>query len=366
MPFFIERNDITKVKCDAIVNAANSSLLGGGGVDGAIHYAAGPELVKECATLGGCRTGEAKITKGYKLPAKYVIHTVGPIWHGGENNEEELLRSCYRNSLALAEKNGCESVAFPLISSGVYGYPKDAALKVATSEIRAFLENSEMTVKLIIFGSEVFSYSGKYANEIKEYIDDNYAEAKEKQFDRSVILESNQFFPSKASKKPIDVPKWYNKAPDLSDKAEESQIDGCFGIPFEADYCSVPSGALSDEEYQLDESYFEMIIRLIDEKGMSDAQCYKRANFDRKYFNKMKNSSTYKPQKPVVIAFAVALELNIKETEELLEKAGFALSKSIKFDLICRAFIENGIYDIYEINEALFANDMPLLGNVAN
>ena len=317
MPIQIVRNDITKIKCDAIVNAANNSLLGGGGVDGAIHRAAGLGLLEECRKLGGCKTGEAKITGAYKLPCKYVIHTVGPVWHGGGFGEEQLLISCYRNSLQLAKEYKCETVAFPLISAGVYGYPKDEALRIAVGEISRFLLENEMTVTIVVYDKQSFQVSKKLIADIREYIDERY-------IDEHFIERSNLYFDAQFPKQ---------KTADLRDVVGS-----------------------------IDESFSEMLLRKIDEKGMTDAQCYKKANIDRKLFSKIRNNPGYKPSKPTAIGFAIALELPLEEATDLLLKAGYALSPSSKFDVIVEYFIRNKRYDIFEINEALFEFDQPLLG----
>lgn len=328
MPLHIIRQDITKMNVDAIVNAANSSLKGGGGVDGAIHRAAGIELLAECLTLGGCKTGNAKITRGYRLPAKFVIHTVGPVWHGGTMGEKELLESCYRNSLAIALENGCESVAFPLISSGVYRYPKDKALRVAVDMISEFLSEHDMTVYITIFDRTAYKISEKLFDDIEEYIDDNYVD---------------------------------NSTDADFEGMRLRQLMKCTVTPrtvMEKD----ASISLDKAVLNLDESFTEMLLRKIDEKGMTDSQCYKKANIDRKLFSKIRGDKLYKPSKTTVISFAIALELTLDETEDMLKKAGFALSHSNKFDVIIEYFIKNRIYNIFEINEALFAFDQNLLG----
>lgn len=336
MPLEIVRNDITKMKVDAIVNAANESLLGGGGVDGAIHRAAGAGLLAECRTLGGCKTGKAKITGGYGLPAKYVIHTVGPIYHDGKHGEKALLESCYREALALAKEHQCETVAFPLISSGVYGYPKDQALKIAIDIVSDFLLENEMTVYIVIFDKAAYKISEKLFSDIAEYIDDNYVERHTDRRRESIRLNATMT-PMQAS-----------------------------AASFGADLCE--SRVLRTEDdldaklKQIDESFSQMLLRKIDEKGMTDAECYKKANIDRKLFSKIRSDVHYKPSKPTALAFVISLELSLDETEDMLRKAGFALSHSNKFDIIIEYFISKGNYNIFEINEALFAFDQSLLG----
>jgi len=336
MPFEIIRNDITKVHADAIVNAANSSLLGGGGVDGEIHRAAGPELLAECRTLGGCEIGQAKITKGYKLPAKYVIHTVGPVWHDGKNNEEKLLADCYKNSLALAKEYKLESVAFPLISSGTFGFPKDKALKTAISVIGDFLLSNEMIVFLVVYDKDAFKLSEKLFSSIMQYIDDKYIE--EYPFNLRDTVEENHHYSVFCS------------------SVSMLPIAGATGS------VKIRKRSLDDVVKQMDETFSQMLLRLIDEKGMTDAETYKKANIDRRLFSKIRNDINYKPSKPTAIAFAIALRLNLDETRDLLLKAGFALSHSSIFDIIIEYFIEEGNYNIFEINEALFAFDQNLLG----
>ena len=335
MPLHIVRNDITTMKVDAIVNAANESLLGGGGVDGAIHRAAGPELLAECRGLGGCKTGQAKITRGYRLPAKYVIHAVGPVWQGGGHGERELLAGAYRASLELALVNGCRTVGFPLISAGAYGYPKDRALKTAVDVIGDFLLVHDMTVYLVIFDRAAFSIGEKLFADIAAYIDDRYVEAhtdaREEQFRRRVAT-ANEPCAS------LEESRW---AP----------------VP-----CDAALGSLEEALSQLDESFSQMLLRKIDERGLTDAQCYKKANIDRKLFSKIRSDLHYKPSKPTAMAFAVALELPLEEAREMLQKAGFAFSHASKFDIIVEYFIARRNYNIFEINEALFAFDQSLLG----
>lgn len=377
MPFAMVRNDITQMKVDAIVNAANQSLLGGGGVDGAIHRAAGPQLLEECRTLGGCRTGEAKITKGYNLPAKYVIHTVGPIWHGGTHGEEELLTACYRHSLELAVENGCESVAFPMISAGAYGYPHEQAMAVAVNTITGFLMDHDLgdrdlMVYLVVFRRESFLHAKKLFRDIDEYIDDVYAEShinrrreearrrlwredKKAALDLDMELSEMNYMGSCEDIRP-------SATPSLPCMAREEEP--CMAAPspkqaYKAD--ALPS--LDELLKKTDAGFSETLMRLIDEKAISDVQCYKKANVDRKLFSKIRSNPDYRPTKQTACAFAVALELTLPEAEDLLKKAGYALTNSSKFDIVLDYCFRNRIYNIHDINYVLFSHDLPLLGS---
>lgn len=342
MPFQIIRDDITRLETDAIVNAANSRLLAGGGVCGAIFSAAGAEeLQKECDKIGFCGIGEAVITKGFRLKAKYVIHTVGPIYGQDPENEENQLYSCYKNSLELAGKKKLESIAFPVISSGIYGYPKAEAIKIAIRAIKDFLDENEMTVYLVVYDKNAFQISEKLFSDVKSYIDERMVKPETRK-------RPDLCFDAVAS--PFSVQP--NRIYDSED----------FGEPVKnSSEKIVPKKSLEDLINMKVETFSEMLLRLIDEKGMTDVEVYKRANIDRKLFSKMRKKD-YTPKKITVVALVIALRLNMNEARKLLERAGYAFTESSKFDLIIEYFIENEKYDIFEINETLFAFEQQLLG----
>lgn len=330
MPFTIVRQDITKMQVDAIVNAANTDLAMGGGVCGAIFKAAGSVKLQEaCDKISPIKTGGAALTSGFKLPAKYVIHAAGPIyrqWNAEDN--EKLLRSAYMESLKLAAENGCVSIAFPLISSGIYGYPKEEALQVAVATIKDFLAEHDMDVYLVIFDRASFSVSEKLLGAVESYIDENYV-------DTHFIYRQEERNTDYAR---ITKPSFDEAAPMAVSKGLDDLID------------------------DLDEPFNTTLLRLIDVKGKTDSEVYKRANIDRKLFSKIRTGKGYMPSKRTILALAISLELTLEETDDLLERAGYALSHSQKFDVIVEFFIVNGKYDIFEINEVLFKYDQPLLG----
>lgn len=334
MPFTIVRQDITKMKVDAIVNAANTELLMGGGVCGAIFHAAGAgKLQAACDKIAPIKTGEAAITPGFALPAKYVIHAAGPVYNPKSKEQcEKLLRSAYTQSLKLAVENKCESIAFPLISSGIYGYPKAEALEVATAAITEFISKNDIDVYLAVFDKTSFVVSEKLMGEVASYIDEHYIDTHN--FGRSQLLDVE-----KASLAEANVPVF-----DVLPKA------------------MAPSESLEDLVDNLDEPFSVTLLNLIDSKGKTDVEVYKKANIDRKLFSKIRTGKGYTPKKPTILALAIALELNLDETDDLLERAGYALSHASKFDVIVEYFIVSGKYNIFDINEVLFKYDQPLLG----
>ena len=340
MPLEISRNDITNIKVDAIVNPTDNFLSGSGGTDSLIHQMAGKDLDDYCKTITYLETGKSLLTDSYDCKnCRYIIHTCGPIYQGGNNNEKEILRSCYKSSLEIARDNNIESIAFPLISSGTFMFPKGEALKIATDTITEFLLENEMMVYLLVYDKKAFDTANKLYSNIKEYIDDNYIEKtyKKPKKSGSIINEIKG--------------KIANKLESYFDNDEE-----CESFYFE----SILED--SSKRFEPDESFSECLIRMIDEKGMLDPDVYKRANIDRKHFNHIKNTKLYRPKKETAVALAIGLKLDIDETNTLLERAGFVLSNSSKFDLIIKYCIENNIYNIYQINEILFEEDQKTLG----
>ncbi len=354
MPFKIIRQDITKMEVDAIVNAANTELKMGSGVCGAIFKKAGPKQMQEaCDKLAPIKTGEAVITPGFDLPAKYVIHTAGPVYRNYDpEGSERLLRSSYTESLKLALASGLESIAFPLISSGIFGYPKDEALQVATFAIRDFLEEHDIEVFLVLFDKSAFVISRELLGEVESYINDNYVD-EHRESGRSLLNVERRAM-RRAKRAYMEL---------ISLESEDMAAGAQF---IEAEPVYAPAEAavpLKNQLEDLDEPFSDFLFRLIDSKGMTDVEVYKRANIDRKLFNKIKNVAGYMPGKRTIISLAIAMKLSLEETNALLKRAGYALSRAVKFDVIVEFFIVSANYDIFTINEVLFEYDQPLLGS---
>lgn len=335
MSLEIVRNDITKMQVDAIVNTANTRPIVGGGVDRAIHKAAGVELLAARKKIGDITTGKAEISPAYNLNARFVIHTVGPVWQDGEHGEREKLAACYANSLKLAAENHCSSVAFPLISAGVFGCPSEIAIAVATQAIRDFLVDHDMDIYLVVFEHKAFKISSSLFEKVQSFIDERYIEELLDEEYRGDMRERRTIFEAAEEDSFLNIPQWIGKSKERS---------------------------LEDLLDEVDDTFSEALLRLIDGKGKKDPEVYKRANVDRKLFSKIRNNPAYKPSKATALAFAVALELNLDETKDFIGRAGYALSRSSKSDIIVEYFIQHGEFDIITINETLFAFEQPLLG----
>lgn len=388
MPLSIVKDDITKLRCDAIVNPTNEDLIADGGTDLAIHKAAGPRLEQACRTLGKLKTGDAKITPAFDLPCKYVIHTVGPVWQGGDKGERELLIDCYKNSLKLAIENGCEAIAFPLISSGVYGYPKDKVLKIATETISSVLEKHELTVYLVVYNKDAFQIDKELYLSICDFIEQSQRDA----FEGDSLEDTDKKAPHTPRQKRGEGERdslrqrrlrASHTAPPNRDFSIGSSTDDCSIFEedddfFESFICrKVDSERLKDTSTQdsdplksieamirhMDKGFAHTLFHFIDQKGISDVDCYKRANVDKKTFSKIKCNKDYRPSKITVVSFAIGLRLNREETAHLLNTAGFSLSKSNRFDIIIEYFVTSGNYKtIYDVNEVLYQFDQTLLG----
>ena len=364
MPLQIIRQDITKMRVDAIVNTTNEEMVGYSGVDLAVHTVAGAGLDEECLSLPPLSLGQAVITAGYNLPSKYVIHTSGPIWRGGNQGESVILRSCYMESLKLAVKHKCKSVAFPLISAGVYCYPKDQVLKFAIQTITEFLFDHELMVYICVFDRDSYTFSQKLFNDIKALIDDDYVDERDEDFylDRAKRVRLAYSHAKKQDRKPTML---CDMAMEEVKEADVCERPNCSVMRASVlkETSSVANKTLDEYMLDMDKSFAYKLFELIDKKGMTDVECYKKANVDKKTFSKIKcNPDTYKPSKQTAVAFAIALKLDLDATQDLLASAGLTLSRSFTFDKIIRYFIQNGNYDIFEINEALFHFDQQLLG----
>lgn len=418
MPFEIVRNDIVNMQVDAIVNTANPRPRIGSGTDAAVHAKAGPMLLAARKLIGSMEPGEARITPGFRLPAKHVIHTVGPIWKDGSHGEAEQLRRCYGNSLQLARRHRIHSVAFPLISTGNYGFPKPLALQIAAETIREFLRDNEMQIYLVVFDRSSYELSSQLSGRIRSYIDERYArEAASKEYG----FPARDTYEDLCEAMPISAGAVCTPAPEeepeddlivrirREDRREKAAEPPCAAAPEEAWWDDVPDGAGEPEEEDWDEAaeepewdaplpaepkarpkarkapsifdlaelkrkvnaldtgFSETLLGLIDASGKTDADIYKKANIDRKLFSKIRKNPHYKPSKATALAFAIALELDLEGTRDLIGRAGYALSGSSTFDIIVEYFIVHGHYDVIEINMTLFEFDQPLLGasNVA-
>ena len=368
MPYEIVRNDITNMQVDAIVNTASVQPVVGYGVDTGIHQKAGPRLLAARQKIGKLRIGDSAITPGYDLPAKYVIHTVTPVWQGGDRGEEDLLKRCYERSLLLAKRHRCSSVAFPLMAAGNHGFPKDVALRIALDAISRFLLKHEMQVYLVVFSRDAFQLSEKLFQGVSSFIDENYILEKSlEQYgvtDKCSVRELQQQMTLRLQQRQRDSA-WMEEAearmaapmaasapaPSAKPEAERKTRPAAFAKP-----------SLTDMLAQTDAGFSETLLQLIDRTGKKDSEIYNRANVSRQHFSKIRKNPGYKPTKTTALAFAVALELDLEQTRDLIGRAGYALTKSSKFDVIIMYFIQAGNYNMFDINATLFEFDQSLLG----
>ena len=423
MPFKIIRNDIVRMQTDAIVNTANPMPIYSDGTDRAVYEAAGAEqLLAERRRIGPMEPGQAAITPGFNLKVRYIIHTVGPVWRGGDRGEAQTLATCYRTALRLAKQHNCGSIAFPLISTGNYGFPAALALQIALDCFREFLKDSEMEIILVVFGRSVLQLSEQLVQGIDSYIDDHYvAEQTRKEYrffnhdgrpsGRPTREDSHRQKPhpkraeltedaaepvvcnvEEAAEEASDIFTGFSDFSGFSDYGASGSA--CAGRserdtpePEERLFASLPNASapapaagyggsekasartgrprarrsLEDLLKQTQDTFQQQLFRLIAEKGMSNAEVYKRANLQKQLFSKIKSNVNYVPKKQTALALCIALQLNLDETRDLIGRAGYVLTPSSRSDLIVQYFIENEVYDIMRIDVALFDHALPTL-----
>ena len=354
MPLSIIRDDITRIKCDAIVNPTNEEFIPGGGIDKRVHRVAGDELYEMCSQLGGLEVGKAKITPAYNLPCKFVIHTVGPCWEGGDCDEEKYLKSCYEEALKIVVATKCESVAFPLISSGTYGYPKDQVLTIALEILKEFLREHDIMIYLVVFDKTSYELSKDLQDGIASFIDQNYVESEQDEFeeewDSLPFIARYRIEAKQCLSAPIDEDQICLKEETDEDCLYDSEVPNF--------------GSIGSIPRHMGGLFREVLFDFIERKGVDEIECYKKANVSRQTWHKIVTDRHYVPKKTTIISLAISLQLNLKETQRILATMGYILSKSILFDIIIMYCITKKIYDVYEIDSILFQYDQKTLFSV--
>lgn len=373
MPFSIVRQDITKIKADAVVNTANPAVAVGSGVDSAVYNAAGrDELLAARAEIGPMKPGEAAITPAFGLDAKYIIHAVGTYWVDGSHGELDVLRSCYEKSLALADEKGCASIAFPLLATGSYGYPEGVGIQTAINVFTDFLQDHDMDITLAVFGPGAYHISGRIFDDVKSYVDDNYVEKAKK-----AEYKNSRRFAFGGRRNRVESTSFHADVMPDYDEYDDS-VNGLAsgaGIPSEDGMMAAPSMAMAEKavsdsslEDQLKEIYTDTfakhLTQLMNKKGLTAKEVYAAANISKQYFSKLLAGKIV-PSKDKVMALVLGLRLNMDEAVDFMNLAGYAFSPISQTDIIVRYFIESKTYNVIELDLVLFDYGLDPLSKVS-